>query len=137
MQDITKQSNGDWKRNTNQRKLLLELINEADGHLDADELYRLARERGSTISLSTVYRNLRIFKESGLIEERHFDEEHHHYELKPGVEHHHLICLGCGGVVEFISPYAERIRLQVEDTEQFRITDLEIKGEGYCAECRH
>ena len=132
--------NGDqglmWRRNTAQRRLIFALMQQAGGHLDADELYRLAREQESSISLSTVYRNLKLFKDMGLIEERHFTEEHHHYEAKPRVEHHHLVCLECGNVIEFISPFTEQIKLQVEDAEKFRITDLEIKGEGYCAECR-
>lgn len=135
MQSIKQKHNRVWRRNTNQRKLLLELINGAKGHLDADELYRLAREKGSKISLSTVYRNLRIFKESGLVEERHFAEDHLHYEAKPRVEHHHLVCLNCGNVIEFTSPLTERMKSQVEDAEKFTITNLEVKGEGYCKKC--
>ena len=72
----------DGKRVTGQRRLLLNLIQEAEGHLDADELYRQAKEREPKISLATVYRTLRLFKDLGLIEERHFVEEHHHYEAK-------------------------------------------------------
>jgi len=60
------------QRVTSQRRLLLDLIRQSEGHLDADELYRLAKEREPRISLSTVYRTLRLFKELGLVEERHF-----------------------------------------------------------------
>lgn len=80
------------KRATSQRKILLDLIQRANGHVDADELYRRAREQEHAISLSTVYRNLKLFKDLGLVEERHFDEEHHHYESKDVAEHHHLLC---------------------------------------------
>ncbi|MDY6893650.1 MAG: transcriptional repressor [Chloroflexota bacterium] len=123
------------KRTTTQRKLLLELILEAGGHLDADELYRRAREREGTISLSTVYRNLKLFKEMGLVEERHFSEEHHHYEVKADLEHHHLVCLGCGKVIEFTSPLAKQMKQHVEAENGFIITDTEISMRGYCTDC--
>ena len=124
------------KRTTAQRKLLLDLIQRADGHLDADELYRRAREQESTISLSTVYRNLKLFKSLGLVEERHLVEEHHHYEVKPAVEHHHLVCMGCGEVIEFVSPLVERMKRQVSRDNDFEITDTQIDMRGYCARCR-
>jgi Fe2+ or Zn2+ uptake regulation protein len=124
------------KRSTSQRKLLLKLIRQAGGHLDADDLYRRARDREPGISLSTVYRNLKLFKELGIVEERHFAEEHHHYEAKAPVEHHHVVCLGCGAVVEFVNPLAERMKRQVGKDNGFDITGAEIRMEGYCADCR-
>jgi len=124
------------KRATSQRKILLDLIQQADGHLDADELYRRARELGHTISLSTVYRNLKLFKERGLVAERHFGEEHHHYEAKPVGEHHHLVCLGCGEVTEFMSRLIKQMKRQVELESGFVITDAEIRMRGYCPHCR-
>jgi len=69
-------------RVTNQRALLLELIRQGKGHLDADELYRRAREKQPRLSLSTVYRTLQLLKKLGLVEELHFDENHHHYEVR-------------------------------------------------------
>jgi Fe2+ or Zn2+ uptake regulation protein len=124
------------KRDTNQRRLLLKLIGQSAGHLDADELYRLARAHEPTISLSTVYRNLKLFKKLGLVEERHFAEEHHHYEPKAMTRHHHLICVGCGEVIEFVSPLAEEMKKQVEAKKNFVITDTEVRMKGYCPRCR-
>lgn len=125
------------KRTTGQRRLLLELILRAGGHLDADELYRRAREHEPAISLSTVYRNLKLFKKLNLVEERHFAEEHHHYEAKATSKHHHLICMGCGEVVEFESPLAEKMKKQIEMKNKFIVTDTEVRMKGYCARCRH
>ncbi len=124
------------KRATSQRKILLDLIQQANGHVDADELYRRAREQEHAISLSTVYRNLKLFKDLGLVEERHFDEEHHHYESKDVAEHHHLLCSICGKVVEFVSPLAKQMKRQIESKNGFVITDVEIRMRGYCASCR-
>ncbi|MCK4722357.1 MAG: transcriptional repressor, partial [Dehalococcoidia bacterium] len=97
------------QRITSQRRLLLDLLRQSEGHLDADELYRRAKEQEPRLSLSTVYRSLRLFKELGLIEERHFIEEHHHYEARSETEHHHVVCRGCGKVIEFECPFASKM----------------------------
>ena len=125
------------QRVTSQRRLLLDLLRHSEGHLDADELYRLAKEREPRISLSTVYRALSLFKELGLVEERHFAEEHHHYEVKRKREHHHLVCLGCGKVVEFQSPLSKRIKEDVSRQSGFEILNASVSLEGYCERCRH
>ena len=124
------------RRTTAQRLLLLELINKAGGHLDADELYRRARKQEPSISLSTVYRNLKLFKSLNLIEERHFAEEHHHYEAKAATEHYHLVCLSCGDVVEFQSPLTERMKKEVGKEKGFAVTEAEVHLMGYCADCQ-
>lgn len=124
------------QRVTSQRRLLLSLLREADRHLDADELYRLAREKEPRLSLSTVYRALRLFKELGLVDEVHFDEAHHHYEVKPQVEHHHLVCLGCGKVIEFHCPLTQQMRDDIGREMDFEITGAEVRMEGYCRACR-
>jgi len=123
-------------RVTNQRALILEIIRHGQGHLDADEVYRRARERQAQISLSTVYRTLRLFKKLGLIEELHFDEAHHHYEVKPPAEHHHLVCLGCGQVIEFHYPLSRYVKRNVPEAKDFKVIETEIRMTGYCPKCR-
>ncbi len=127
---------GIGERVTWQRRLLLDLISQAGGHLDADELFRRAKEREPRISLSTVYRNLRLFKKLGLVEERHLSENHHHYEIKSPSEHYHLVCLGCGRVIEFESPLLQRIKNQIRREDRFEVTGAEIRLQGYCSRCR-
>ncbi len=123
-------------RVTSQRALLLELIRQGEGHLDADELYRRARRKQPRLSLSTVYRTLQLLKKLGLVEELHFDEKHHHYEVKPSVEHHHLVCLDCGRVIEFHNPLSRYIKRNVAEAKDFEIIDTELRMTGYCPECR-
>ncbi len=123
-------------RVTNQRALLLEIIRQGEGHLDADELYRRAREKLPRLSLSTVYRALLKFKKLGLVEEVHFDEAHHHYEVKPSSEHHHLVCLGCGRVIEFHYPLSRYIKRHAPEAKDFDITETEVRMTGYCFKCR-
>jgi len=123
------------RRATSQRSLILGIIRRGEGHLDADEIYRRARQKHLRISLSTVYRTLRTLKSLGLIEELHFDEHHHHYELKPATEHHHLRCLNCGRVVEFHSHLSNYIEERIPEAKGFDIVNTEVNISGYCPDC--
>jgi Fe2+ or Zn2+ uptake regulation protein len=123
-------------RVTNQRTLIIEIVREGNGHLDADEIYRRAREKGSRLSFSTVYRALQTFKKLGLVNELHFDEGHHHYEVKTPGEHYHLICLGCSKVIEFHQRLSRYIKRNVPEAKDFHIAEMEARVSGYCAECR-
>jgi len=124
------------KRVTRQRLLILETIREGEGHLDADEIYRLARAKMPRLNLSTVYRTLSMLKEAGLIEELHLGEEHHHYELKGERGHHHLICQSCGRIVEFECPFSEELIQSLGEEHDFEVTGIHLDMMGYCAECR-
>jgi Fur family ferric uptake transcriptional regulator len=121
-------------RMTRQRALILEIIRHR--HLDADEVYRQAREKQPRFSLSTVYRTLRMLKEQGLVDELHFGEAHHHYEVKPSAEHHHLVCLGCGKIVEFECKLSQRMQQDLARKQGFEVTGVEINMTGYCSKCR-
>ncbi len=123
-------------RRTTQRALLLEIIRKDKGHLDAFEIYQQARTKMPHISLSTVYRTLEKFKHLGLVDEVHFDEEHHHYEVRPAAEHHHLVCLKCGKVIEFHYPLIKSIKRSVPEARDFDITGTETRITGYCVKCR-
>jgi Fur family ferric uptake transcriptional regulator len=123
-------------RSTSQRALILDIIRSGQGHLDADEVYRRARRKQPRISLSTVYRTLQALKELELVEELHFNDEHHHYEIKPSTEHHHLVCLGCGKVVEFQCPMSEKIKEDISNEKGFEVTSTEVRMRGYCPDCR-
>ncbi len=123
-------------RFTKQRALILDIIRQGEGHQDADEVYRQAREKEPRLSLATVSRSLQMFKKLGLIEEVHFDETHHHYEVKPSSEHHHLVCLNCGKVIEFRYPVSRYLKRNVAEAKEFEIVDTEVHMTGYCPRCR-
>jgi len=124
------------KKVTSQRALILEIIRQGEGHLDADEIYRQACAIQPRLSLSTVYRTIKALKEPGLIEELHFDENHHHYEMKSASKHQHLMCLGCGKVIEFHYPLARYIKRSVPELKDFEVIDIELHLMGYCPQCR-
>ena len=123
------------RRSTEQRELIREILQHADKHLDTDEVYQQARKRSPSVSLSTVYHNLQLFKEPGLVEEHQFGSRRY-YEPAPRAEHHHLVCLGCGRVFEFKCPSTERLKSTISKEEGFRVTDAEVRLAGYCPECQ-
>jgi Fur family ferric uptake transcriptional regulator len=124
------------KRITAQRALLLSVIRESDGHLDADEIYRRARTKDPRISLSTIYRNLAMLKDLGVVRELHLDEEHHHYEIREDTDHYHLICSGCDRVFEFESALVAQMVADVEEDCGFLTERAHIDLVGLCKECR-
>ena len=137
MLDISRKAlNAAGMRVTNQRSLIMDVIRHGKGHLDADEIYHRARKKSPRLSFSTVYRALQTFKKLGLVDELHFDEGHHHYEIKASGEHHHMICLGCGKVIEFHKSLSRYIKKNVTEARDFDITETEVRVNGYCAKCR-
>jgi len=124
------------KRITPQRILILEAIAQGGRHLDADEIYRRAKTRAPNLSLSTVYRTIGVLKDAGVIEELHLDAEHHHYELKDEAGHHHLICQGCGRVIEFDCPFSEAFLCDLGEKHEFQITAVQLNLTGYCSDCQ-
>ncbi len=119
------------KRITPERKLLLRIISE-NSHLDASEIYRLAVEEDEKMSLSTVYRTVRLLEELGLVERSGLGEDHHHYEVRVD-EHYHLICLDCGKVVEILPVDAVR---KLGEDQGFDVTGVKLELLGFCLTCR-
>jgi Fur family ferric uptake transcriptional regulator len=124
------------KRITPQRKLVLDILAQAERHLDATEIYELGRRRGARLSLSTVYRTLGALKETGVVRELHLDDDHHHYELDAEDEHSHLVCLACGRVLEVNSTAFVEAAAAAGQTHGFEIASAHVELTGYCADCR-
>lgn len=123
------------RRMTKQRDALLDVIEHAAGHVDADAIYRLARERDARISLSTVYRTLTLLKQHRLVDELHLSEEHHHYEPASGPRHFHLVCSDCGQVEEFDGSALDGLRAQLKRERGFEVTSLQLDILGHCGHC--
>ena len=119
------------KRITPERKLLLRIISE-NAHLDANEIYRLARVEDDKMSLSTVYRTVNLLEELGLVEASELGEDHYHYEVRSS-EHYHLICLDCGEVIEI--PPVDAIR-KLGEEHGFDVVGVKLELLGYCPACK-
>jgi len=127
-------------RLTRQRELLFEIINNAHDHLNADQLYELAKKTDPKINRVTVYRTLKLLKNEGLIDEldlMHFEGEQHYYETRLKQEHAHIVCLRCGAVQEFFGDPLRHLREQIESGFGFQILVSRSEVGGYCADCQN
>lgn len=126
-------------RLTRQRRILLDLIDKSGLHLDAEQLYTLAKKEDPKINRVTVYRTLKMLKETGLVDEldlMHWSGDQHYYETRMKQEHAHIICLRCGKVEEFFGDALPRLRRQIESHFGFQILIARTEVGGYCAHCQ-
>jgi Fur family ferric uptake transcriptional regulator len=126
-------------RMTPQRRLLAELLEHADAHLDAETVYQLARRRDAEIHRATVYRTLNTLKKLGLIDEldlMHVSGERHFYEVRPSDFHIHLVCTACGSVQEPGGPFWEDLQRRVERETGFKPDAARLEMGGTCRACQ-
>ncbi len=124
-------------RVTAQRRLILEALEEADEHLDAETLYQRLRKRDRSIGLATVYRTLNVLHQAGLIEQRYLDQDHSrgYYEVHTD-EHYHFTCRQCGKVVEFETDLVATMRRELRERYGAQVEVAALHLEGLCADCR-
>jgi Fur family ferric uptake transcriptional regulator len=121
---------------TRQREVILEEFLSSEEHLSTEDLYLEIRSKNPHIGYATVYRTLKLFAECGIAEERDFGAGQVLYELSHGEDHHdHLICTGCGAIIEFEDPRIEKLQEQVAQDHQFTIASHRLEIFGLCAKC--
>lgn len=126
-------------RLTRQRQILLDLIDKSGQHLDAEQLYQLAKEKDPKLNRVTVYRTLKMLKAGGLVDEldlMHWEGDQHYYETRMKQEHAHVVCLRCGKVEEFYGEPLQRLRRQIEAHFGFQILVARTEVGGYCSHCQ-
>ncbi len=126
-------------RLTRQRRILLDLIDKSGLHLDAEQLYALAKQKDPGINRVTVYRTISLLKDVGLVDEldlMHYSGGQHYYETRLKAEHAHVICLQCGKVEEFYGDPLHRMRRQVESHFGYQVLISRTEVGGYCPQCR-
>ena len=87
-------------RMTGQRRVIARVLAESDDHPDVEELHRRANAIDPKISISTLYRTMRLLEEAGILAKRDFGDGRARYEQSSGEHHGHLIDLRNGEVVE-------------------------------------
>jgi Fur family transcriptional regulator, ferric uptake regulator len=118
-------------RMTGQRRVIAKVLSEADDHPDVEELHRRAAARDPRISLSTVYRTVRLFEGEGILERHEFgDGRRARYEPAGHGHHDHLINVSTGEVIEFKNEQIERLQETVARELGFRLIGhrLELFG---------
>jgi Fur family ferric uptake transcriptional regulator len=114
-------------RMTEQRRVIARVIAGAADHPDVEELYRRCHRIDEHISISTVYRTVKLFEDAGIIERHDFREGRARYEQIAEVHHDHLINLRTGEVIEFQSEEIERLQAEVARRLGYRLVEHRLE----------
>jgi Fur family ferric uptake transcriptional regulator len=124
-------------RITPERFIIMETVMNRDGHFDADELFFQIKTSGQKVSRATIYNTLDLLQDCGLISKYRFGENHSRYEKAFGrPHHHHLICLECGDIIEFVNERIEKIQKEVCDENKFKVQTSTLQIFGICLKCQ-
>lgn len=123
-------------KSTRQRDVILDAFLAADRHLSIEEFYLKLRARHPGIGYATVYRTLKLFAESGIAREIRFGDGQTRYEPVAAGEHHdHLVCTGCGAIIEFENETIEQLQEEVARSHGFLIHYHRLELYGLCPAC--
>ncbi len=127
-------------RMTPQREVILKVFQDLEKgtHLSAEELHEILAERKSGISLSTIYRTVKLMARMGILRELELAEGHKHYEInQPSpYHHHHLICIHCSRTIEFRSDSILKIGSKAAEKEGFQLLDCQLAVHAVCPKCQ-
>ena len=127
---------GRGQRVTGERLALFDEIFSQHGHIDAEELLGAMKARGLKISRATVYRNLDLLVECGLARKQRLGSRGFLYEhIHAGQQHDHLVCTGCGRVVEFVSQGIAALQGEICRAHGFVPTRHTLQIAGLCNRC--
>ena len=122
------------RRMTHQRKTILEVLRQTNIHPSADEIYGMVRKRLPRISLGTVYRNLEVLSELGLIQKLELGGNIKRFDWNLE-KHYHIRCLKCGRVDDApIAPF-NRLENELYDVTVYTIIGHRLEFEGLCPSC--
>jgi len=124
-------------KSTRQREIILDAFLKAPAHSSTEDLYLKIRRKHKNIGYATVHRSLKLFAECGIAAERNFGDGTTRFEATHASEHHdHLICTGCGAIMEFEDPKIEQLQQQIAEKHGFAISSHRLELYGSCATCQ-
>ena len=117
-------------RMTEQRRIVAQVLEDSLDHPDVEELYARALKLDPRISIATVYRSVKLFEESGILEKLEFGDGRARYEDAERDHHDHLIDMNSGEVIEFIDPDIEALQEKIAERLGYRLKGhrLELYG---------
>ena len=117
-------------RLTEQRKVIAQVMADTKDHPDVDELHKRVSEVDKKISIATVYRTVKLFEESGILEKHEFKGGKARYEKSPDEHHDHLIDINSGEIIEFVDKNIEKLQIEVAKKLGYKLVDhkLELYG---------
>lgn len=117
-----------------QRELILETVMENPVHPTADTVYAMVREQEPNISLGTVYRNLNLLAEQGILRRIPVPAASDRFDGRTD-PHHHMRCSGCGNLFDLPITELPGLEEQMKNLQGFSITGYQILFEGLCPTC--
>ena len=124
-------------RFTNQRKTILEVFLNNNGHVEVEALFLEIQKIDPSIGIATVYRTMNLLVECGLARENALSKGHKTFEKLYHQSHHdHLICTQCNKIVEFEHPLIEKYQLEVCQTHGFNLHQHQMEIYGICSDCQ-
>ena len=117
-------------RMTGQRRTIARVLSDAEDHPNVEEVHARAHRIDARISLSTVYRTVRLLEQKGILARHEFGEGRRRYEEARGEHHDHLIDVDGGQVIEFRSEEIEKLQERVARELGFKLVGhrLELYG---------
>jgi Fe2+ or Zn2+ uptake regulation protein len=122
-------------RRTKQREAILKVLRATTSHPTADWIYDEVRKEISNISLGTVYRNLKLLRESGEILEIDFGDTFSRFDGNPN-NHYHFRCEKCGRIFDVDEPVNMELDAKVAQKTGFEISYHRLEFRGLCKECQ-
>jgi Fur family ferric uptake transcriptional regulator len=123
-------------RLTPQRLVILAAIENSQGHISAEEIYAQVTARYPQVNISTVYRTLELLKKLGMVYEIDLGEGRVRYHAEASGHHHHLVCKGCGSVVDIDESTLSPLRDILMGKYNFRADLKHVAVFGLCEKCR-
>ncbi len=121
---------------TRQREEILKIFLHSTGHKNLGQIYSLVSKINPKIGYTTVYRTLRLLTQLGLASKRKFADGETRYEPSyEGSHHDHLICLDCGGIIEFEDPTLEALQREIARRHRFKVSHHRMELYGQCERC--
>lgn len=114
-------------RMTEQRRTIARVLAQSDDHPDVEELYRRCVKVDEHISISTVYRTVRLFEDAGIIARHDFRDGRARYETSQEAHHDHLINLRSGEVIEFQSEEIEHLQAEIARKLGYKLIDHRLE----------
>lgn len=122
-------------RSSLQRRLVRQIIESSRDHPTALAVFERAREKMPSISLGTVYRNVQLLVDQGLLLERKIGKKPARYETRRQ-RHYHICCLECGALEDLAVPYQEALDRRVERLMRYRLEEHRMEFYGVCPRCQ-
>lgn len=134
LQEFTDSKDG--LKNSKKREFVLRALYESSKHLNSDDVYaRIKQKYDASIGIATVYRVLSLLEDAGLVRYIVLGNTKY-YEIDDKKHHDHLVCIGCGVVVEFFDEIVEKKQDDIAKKNGFDLINHDMTLYGLCAECR-